>query len=320
MSHSKSRARDAMSLNRAIRISGAVLFGLMLLCGATGIVAAWMQTAALQRQTTAAALFANHEGADMMHDAIRSDVLAAFQAAEPGSTLQRTDIQTDFRTHLAELRKGIAADSAYTGDASVAAVTSKLAAPMEAYVRSATQIIDRIERRPDTARAMLPGFFAQFRHLEVAMGAASEAIEANSQRSADDAKRIGQIAMILLVITLAIGIAGTIAFVVLAVRRVVQPIIVLADTMRELGDGNLAAEVTGADRGDERAAKTARGRRAARRRGAKEHDRRRARQLPPADARSADVRLRRAVGSSADDGGDRRRAQGAHALSGRRGG
>ena len=251
MSHSKSRARDAMSLNRAIRISGAVLFGLMLLCGATGIVAAWMQTAALQRQTTAAALFANHEGADMMHDAIRSDVLAAFQAAEPGSTLQRTDIQTDFRTHLAELRKGIAADSAYTGDASVASVTSKLAAPMEAYVRSATQIIDRIERRPDTARAMLPGFFAQFRHLEVAMGAASEAIEANSQRSADDAKRVGQIAMILLVITLAIGIAGTIAFVVLAVRRVVQPIIVLADTMRELGDGNLAAEVTGADRGDE---------------------------------------------------------------------
>ena len=83
MSHSKSRARDAMSLNRAIRISGAVLFGLMLLCGATGIAAAWMQAAALNRQTAAAALFANHEAADMMHDAIRSDVLASFQATEP---------------------------------------------------------------------------------------------------------------------------------------------------------------------------------------------------------------------------------------------
>ncbi|VVT09198.1 Chemotaxis protein [Sphingomonas aurantiaca] len=251
MSHSKSRARDAMSLNRAIRISGAVLFGLMLLCGATGIAAAWMQAAALNRQTAAAALFANHEAADMMHDAIRSDVLASFQATEPGSALKSTDILNDFRGHLVELRKGIAADSAYTGDASVAAVTSKLAAPMEAYVQSAERLIDRIGTDPRAARAMLPGFFDQFRGLEVAMGAASDAIEANSQRSADYAERVGQIAMILLVITLAIGIAGTIAFVTLAVRRVVKPIIVLAETMRELGDGNLDAEVTGADRGDE---------------------------------------------------------------------
>ncbi len=251
MMMTKSRSRDAMSLTRMIRMAGVVLFGLMLLCGATGIGAAWMQSAALHRLTDATTLLSNHQGADMMHDAIRSDVLATFQAAEPGSAIKPDDIQKDFREHLIALREGIAADSAYTGDAEVAAVTSRLAAPMEAYVRIATQVIDRVGRDPVAARAMLPGFFDQFRVLEVSMGAASDAIETNSTRSAEKAEQLGTIAMILLAITLAVGIAGTLAFVMVAQRRVVQPIVILAGTMRALGDGNLAAEVTGADRGDE---------------------------------------------------------------------
>nr|WP_157190213.1 methyl-accepting chemotaxis protein [Novosphingobium sp. Rr 2-17] len=210
-----------------------------------------MQTAALDYQVGATALLANHEHADMMHDAIRSDVLARFQAEEPDSAIKPDDIQKDFREHIASLREGIAVDVAYTGDAAVTAVTSKLAEPMEAYVQSATQIIDSIDRDPAAARAMLSGFFDQFRALEESMGAASDAIEANSTQSAKSAEGVGTIAMILLVITLAVGIAGTLAFVTAAQRRVVQPIVVLAGTMRALGDGNLAAEVTGADRGDE---------------------------------------------------------------------
>ena len=241
----------ATSLSHAIRIAGAALLGLMLLCGGTGIAAAWMQSTALQHQAEAAALLVNHSEADMMHDAIRSDVLAALQAAEPGSSIKRADVMADFRTHLGGLREGISADATYAGDAGVAAVTSKLIAPMEAYVASATRIIDRIEDDPASGRAALSGFFDQFRALEVSMAQASVAIEANSQQSADRAKWIGTIAMILLVVTLALGIAGTLSFVLLAIRRVVQPILVLAGTMCELGAGNLAAEVVGADRGDE---------------------------------------------------------------------
>lgn len=250
MSQPSSRTRDA-SLNRAIRIAGAVLFGLVLLCGATGIAAAWMQTAASHRHTAATALFANHEAAAMMQDAIRSDVLAAFQVAAPGGMLGRNEIPDDFRAHLVALRKRIAADAAYTGDASVAAATSRLSAPTRAYVRSATQLVDRSGTDPAAARAMLPGFFDRFRRLDVAMDSAGAAIEANAQRSARSAARIGTIAMVALVIALAVGSAGTIVFVTMAARRVVQPIIGLADTMRALGDGNLAADVTGADRGDE---------------------------------------------------------------------
>src|SRR5689334_20874633 len=102
------KAESGMSLERASKIAGGGLLGLMLLCGATGIGAAWQQGLGLDRQSAASTLLANHQVADMMHDAIRADVLAAFQAQVPGSGLKREDIEKDFTEHLDTLKEHIA--------------------------------------------------------------------------------------------------------------------------------------------------------------------------------------------------------------------
>jgi len=251
MNAQKPTGAPALSLDRAIRIAGAALLGLMVLCGGTGIGAAWMQSSALRHQTAASALLSNHQTADMMHDAIRSDVLAALQASEPGSPLDREEILKDLREHIATLRTNVAADVAYVGVPQVTAVTTKLAAPLEAYANAANQLVGVVADNRTRAKTMLPGFFDQFRVLEVSMGDASTAINAHAEGSARQAELIGQIAMAVLAITLATGIGGTVAFVLLAVRRVVQPIVLLAATMSEMGDGNLAVDVNGVDRGDE---------------------------------------------------------------------
>ena len=118
------------SLDRAIRRAGAALLGLMVLCGGTGIGAAWVQSAALARQEQSALLLSNHQLADMMHDAVRSDVLGMLQAADVSSGLDRGEILSDFQEHLKDLRTGIRADEAYRGSPAVEAATSKLDAPM----------------------------------------------------------------------------------------------------------------------------------------------------------------------------------------------
>ncbi|MDR6848462.1 methyl-accepting chemotaxis protein [Sphingomonas sp. BE137] len=240
-----------MSLARAIRIAGVALLSLMVVSGGSGIAAAWLQSAALERQNEAGALLANHELADMMHDAIRSDVLAAFESTTPHSGIKMDDVVKDFDEHLKALRDGIAADGSYTGSADVAAVTTKLVAPMEAYATSATQIIARIKTDPTGARADLPGFFDQFRTLEVSMGKASDAITANAKQASDSGKIVGIVAMVALILIVLLGIAGTSALVMAAIRHVIRPIAGLADTMRELGAGNLGVAVVGADRADE---------------------------------------------------------------------
>ncbi len=244
-------ARPRMSLDRSIRLAGVALLALMLLCGGTGIGAAWIQSAALHRQSESSALLANHELADMMHDAVRSDVLGALQSLDARTGLKHEDILDDFREHLKDLRSGIAADAAYKGSADVEAATSKLASPMEAYARSATHIIGLTGTDPDRARQALPAFFDEFRVLEKSMADASDAISANAVATTKNGEAIGTYAIVILILTVALAVGGTIAFVGLAVRRVVRPIEGLAATMLELGAGNLAAEVTGADRQDE---------------------------------------------------------------------
>jgi methyl-accepting chemotaxis protein len=240
-----------MSLTRAIRLSGAALLGLIAVCGGTGIGAAWLQSDAFVRQDEAALLLSNHELADMMHDAVRADILAIFQAEDPRSGLNRKDIQADFDEHVKALRKGIAADEAYKGSPDVVAMTSQLSAPMEAYATAAARIFAESENDPAAARRDLAGFFVQFRVLETSMGKASDVIEAHAHETSARAKTLGTYAMVLLVAVLAIGIAGILAFVRLATSRVVRPIEILAGTMRELGSGNLDVTVVGADRGDE---------------------------------------------------------------------
>ncbi|MBO9711372.1 MAG: HAMP domain-containing protein [Sphingomonas sp.] len=223
----------------------------MLLCGLTGIGAAWLQSSALNGQSKASALLANHEEADMMHDAIRSDVLAAFQAQDPASGIKRADVEADFKEHLDTLRKRIAADGEYTGSAEVAAVTSKLVEPMNGYADGAKAIMEQIWQDPIAAKSHLNEFFAVFRTLETSMAEATDAITSNAEKSTAQAELIGRIAMGLLLVTLLAGIAGTVTLIRLVRSRVIQPIESLAGTMRKLGSGDLNADVTGADRGDE---------------------------------------------------------------------
>ncbi|MFX7752113.1 hypothetical protein ABTK01_20890, partial [Acinetobacter baumannii] len=74
---------------------------------------------------------------------------------------------------------------------------------------------------------------------EVSMGKASDAITANAKQASDSGKIVGIVAMVALILIVLLGIAGPSALVMAAIRHVIRPIAGLADTMRELGAGNL---------------------------------------------------------------------------------
>src|SRR3569833_3945279 len=71
------------SLNRAATIVSTVMIALVVICGGAGLWASRAQTLALRQQGAAAGLARNHMNADMMHDAIRADVLAVLAARNP---------------------------------------------------------------------------------------------------------------------------------------------------------------------------------------------------------------------------------------------
>ncbi len=207
---------------------------LFLLCGGTGIVSSWLLSAALNAQATASGLLRNHMEADMMHDAVRSDVLAILASSEPGVGIRMADARKDLGAHLDTLRKRIAEDVAFKGDAAIEAAAAKVGDPMVAYGNVAQQIADAAMDDPAAAKRLLPGFFQQFSVLETSMAAASDAIEQYSDGTARAGETLGWITAVLLAATLLAAIAGALYAARLATRRLVGPLITLSDTVARL--------------------------------------------------------------------------------------
>ncbi|WP_245653508.1 methyl-accepting chemotaxis protein [Sphingomonas pituitosa] len=207
---------------------------LFLLCGGTGIVSSWLLSAALDRQAGASALLRNHMEADMMHDAIRSDVLAALASRDPGVDIKLEDARKDLDEHLATLRKRIAEDVAFKGDAAIEAAAAKVGGPMTAYADAAQKIADATAIDPAAAKQQLPAFFQQFSVLEESMAAASDAIEHYSDSTARAGAVLGWITIALLVAALAAAVGGALYAARMAYRRLVHPLIALSETVERL--------------------------------------------------------------------------------------
>ena len=239
------------SLNKSANSAAAIMLGLVALCGATGIWAAWQQSSALNAQTLAAKLLRNHMEADMMHDAIRSDALAALQAADPRSGIDRGDVVKDLDEHLSTLKQAIETDIAYDRSEEVSAATAKLGEPVQAYAAAAKRIVAQAGSDAATAQTGLSEFFKQFRVLETSMSDTSDAIEKHAGEVGTSAERFGWIAIGVLVLTLFAAIGAT-AMLTLAGRRLlIRPLLDLAATMRELGTGNLKVAIPFTERADE---------------------------------------------------------------------
>lgn len=222
------------------KLTGAVI-ALFFLSGGTGIVAAWQLSGALDRQAEAAALLRNHMEADMMHDAVRSDVLAALAAADPSMGLRREDAEKDLGEHLDLLRSMIAENSGFRGNAAVEATVTGIAAPLTAYANAAKQIVATAGPSPDAAKRSLPDFMTQFSALEQSMSKASDAIETYSQRTARNGAWLGLIAIGLLVATLAMAVGGAMFLARIVRRKLVAPLACLADIVKGMEPGAPAA-------------------------------------------------------------------------------
>ncbi|MEP9359889.1 methyl-accepting chemotaxis protein [Sphingomonas sp. KR3-1] len=236
------------SLNKATTQAAAILVAITAISGGTGLFIVAKENAAIAGQASSAALLQNHMEADMMHDAVRADVLNALVG---GDGAARQQVVADLKDHLATLSKNIDTDAAFEGDASVVAATSKLKAPVLSYTDAAQKIVDAAGNDAGAARAQLPGFMDQFHVLEGTMETASKAIEANAKQVAASSATLGTIAMIILGITLLAGLAAALLLAHTARRLLVQPLLDLAGTMRALDGGDLTVTVPHTTREDE---------------------------------------------------------------------
>ena len=176
-----------LTIRQRLLLSNLVTLAFVSLVGIVGYAAVHVLDGAIAAISTNSAAMKDQLQADMMHDALRADVLAARLAAEKNDPAEVKGVREDLAEHMALFRKGIKDMEATDIDAEVRSAIAQVRPDVERYLKSTEEMVELSLTNKDAAQAKFGGFMDSFRALEKSMSALSELIEKNS----DAARQVG---------------------------------------------------------------------------------------------------------------------------------
>ncbi|WP_344708344.1 methyl-accepting chemotaxis protein [Sphingomonas humi] len=224
---------------------------LLILCGGIGAGSAWLLRDVIEEQESAATLLRSHMNADMMHDAVRGDVLAILLSRDPQMGADGSLARRNLEERLSEFRASVARSRSYPHSVAVTDALDAVAAPLAAYETAALTISDLSVRNPIAADRALPAFFARFEQLEGGMAAVSDAIEADTLARSERSARLGLGAVLLILAAMAGALLVAHRVAAAMQDRLIRPLISLAGAIKRMAAGECGEEVPGAARSDE---------------------------------------------------------------------
>ncbi len=133
----------------------------------------------------------NHQQGDMMHDALRADVLAALLAGPQASPDTRAELQRELSEHTDSFRATLRANSALSLPKTVQEAVSGVAPALDDYIRAAEGMVVLALTDTAKANAEFPRFAEIFTALEDRNEAVSTLILAENRNRAARASAFG---------------------------------------------------------------------------------------------------------------------------------
>src|SRR4029079_8578647 len=200
----------------------------------------------LAKVTRTSRALRNHMEGDMMHDALRADVLAALLAATPADW---EAVHQDLLQHSRHFREMIEENNQLAPDETRVALRS-VDSVLDKYIRNAEALVAAAKTDKAAAKALLADFLASFQDLEGRLAHVSDGIESSAaaaqrvaQTSIDRAQVVGGI-----IVSVALIVALTVSF--LIVRAITSGITSLSAVIQRMERGELGRTIT-IDRHDE---------------------------------------------------------------------
>ena len=230
----------ALALTAAVLIVGV---------GLTGLQAVGTLQAALTEVRTSGQALRSHMQGDMMHDALRSDVLAALLAAQKGQIDRREAIGTDIEEHAKIFRDAINAEKQLITDPAALREIQALLPVLGDYILSAEKIQSLAFQDLAAAETALPEFVSLFETLEPQMESVSGSIEKWSEQTRAEAEEKASSALTMVA---SIAIASVILLLITASRiaaAIVKPLQRAVEVTSRIAAGDLdhTIVVTGKD-------------------------------------------------------------------------
>lgn len=147
--------------------------------------------AAMQAQVNSADALRNHMQADMMHDALRGDVLAARLARRDADTAGIDEARASYSEHAAEFRGALKATLSKAPSPQLRQSLQDTAPALDRYIATAGEVIDRSASNTSSPDADAE-FSRSFEQLETRMADLSQQILDLNEHNRADAQARGQ--------------------------------------------------------------------------------------------------------------------------------
>ncbi|WP_448641841.1 methyl-accepting chemotaxis protein [Geodermatophilus sp. URMC 63] len=188
--------------------------------------------------------------ADMMHDAVRADVLQALQAAQAGRVQDLQAAQADLQEHSAALQEHLDAVVADGLGTDVEQAVTAVTPAVDDYLAAAAQLVATAGRDVRAAQNAYPQFLTAFTDLEQELPSVGDAVGAHARRAADEttAQLSSAGPLVLTVAGAAVLVLGLLGWAV--TRSVVGPLRRVGAVVAAMAAGDLRG-ATGVDSRDE---------------------------------------------------------------------
>lgn len=231
-----------------------VSMAMFVLAGGAAGAGLWSATTLTENVSSVARvadILRNHMQADMMHDALRADVLSAMLAQDPAADIDIKNVNADLTEHISSFRSSLAANKELATEPSIDVVLSALDRPLESYIDGAASIVGEASTEPAKALAALPAFKAQFSTLETAMEQAGDSIQALSDKVMRDSDALSFFIDKMLIGIFGATVIAALALLYISSKTIIKPIKTLSNDMQQLADGRTDIVLQGTDRNDE---------------------------------------------------------------------
>ena len=239
------------TIGKKVTATGIIVLLLSVGTAGVGLVMNAKLAGALDRASVSSSVLRNHMQADMMHDALRSDVFGAMLAKDPANGVDIDAVTADLAEHREIFETAIAENNALATDPEIQAALKAVEAPLQAYIAAAARMVELAANDPVAAQGGMTDFLTQFTALETAMSAAADRIEAAAEKNraaAEAEARTGQMVMMAAVLA---SLLISISLILAGSRGLVAPIRRLTGDLRAMAQGQTEVKLGEARRKDE---------------------------------------------------------------------
>jgi chromosome segregation ATPase len=184
----------------------------------------------------------NHMECDMMHDALRADVLAARLAATPE---EMEGVRSDLKDHAADFRKHLEANANLPLDAELKSKIADLTPALDAYIASAEECVQLVANKAaddkGTLRDALAKFSKAFSELETRNSEVSDLIDRSASIATEQNEQHIWDANRDIVVATLLGATSLLIASTFCVRSIIRPLRELTATLSNAGSATSEA-------------------------------------------------------------------------------